>query len=134
MWVFEITTGNMYDSNGKLVSKGYAGGNCGKNPEGIDNPDDEGLKNIGPLPEGIYTFGTPVEHSQLGAFAIPLIPDPANNMLGRGGFYLHGDTVQYQAASEGCIIQPRPTRDACWASPDHQLQVVRVFSKVNTAA
>jgi hypothetical protein len=134
MWVFEITTGNMYDSNGKLVSKGYAGGNCGKNPEGINNPDDEGLKNIGPLPEGIYTFGTPVEHSQLGAFAIPLIPDPANNMLGRGGFYLHGDTVQYQSASEGCIIQPRPTRDACWASPDHQLQVVRVLSKVNTAA
>jgi len=37
MWVFEITTGNMYDSNGKLVSKGYAGGNCGKNPEGINN-------------------------------------------------------------------------------------------------
>ena len=96
--------------------------------------DDEGLKNIGPLPEGIYTFGTPVDHSHLGAFAIPLIPDPANNMLGRGGFYLHGDTVQYQAASEGCIIQPLPTRDACWASPDHQLQVVRVFSKVNTAA
>ena len=77
MWAFEITTGNMYDPNGKLVSSGYAGGNCGKNPEGIDNPDDEGLKNIGPLPEGIYTFGTPVEHSQLGAFAIPLIPDPA---------------------------------------------------------
>jgi hypothetical protein len=134
MWVFEITTGNMYDPNGKLVSNGYAGGNCGKNPEGIDNPDDEGLKNIGPLPEGIYTFGTPVDHSHLGAFAIPLIPDPANNMLGRGGFYLHGDTVQYQAASEGCIIQPLPTRDACWASPDHQLQVVRVFSQVNTAA
>jgi hypothetical protein len=128
MWTFAITTGSFYDPNGRFVSKGYAGGNCGKNPEGIDNPDMEGVKNIGPLPEGFYTFGVPVEHSQLGAFAIPLIPDAANDMKGRGGFFLHGDTTPPGKASEGCIVQPRPTRDAAHVSPDQRLQVVRTFT------
>jgi hypothetical protein len=126
-WTFEIRTGKFYDPDGKFVSKGYAGGNCGKNPEGIDNPDDEGLKNIGPLPEGLYTFGTPIPQSHLGKFAIPLIPDAANDMKGRSAFFLHGDTTPPGKASEGCIIQPRTTRDAAWASSDHQLRVVADF-------
>jgi len=126
-WLFEITTGDFYSPQGQFVSRGYAGGNLGKNPEGKDNPADEGLKNIGPLPEGFYTFGTPVEHSQLGAFAIPLIPDASNNMLGRGGFYLHGDTPIPGNASEGCVVQPPTTRHAAWDSPDHRLQVVAIF-------
>jgi Protein of unknown function (DUF2778) len=129
MWTFEITTGKVYDPDGAFVSKGYAGGNCGKNPEGVDNPDDEGLRNIGPLPEGLYTLGTPIQHSKLGVFAIPLIPDPSNDMKGRSDFFMHGDLAgEYQAASEGCIIQPRTTRDACWASTDHQIQVVKTFT------
>jgi hypothetical protein len=130
MWVFEISTGKMYDPNGAFYSNGYAGGNCGKNPEGVDNADDEGLKNIGPLPEGLYTFGTTVEHSQLGVFAIPLIPDPSNDMKGRGGFYMHGDVAgKYQAASEGCIIMPNVVRHTCWDSSDHQLRVVAVYEQ-----
>ena len=128
MWTFEITTGKFYDPTGAYVSTGYAGGNCGKNPEGIDNPADEGLKDIGPLPEGLYTLGTPVAHSQLGAFAIPLIPDPSNDMKGRGGFYLHGDTTPPGNASEGCIVQPLTTRNAVWQSADHQIQVVATLS------
>ena len=128
MWTFEITSGKWYDPLGHFVSRGYAGGNCGKDPEGINNPAMEGVKNVGPLPEGAYTFGPPVEHSQLGAFAIPLIPDSTNEMHGRGDFYLHGDTLAPKSASEGCIVQPRPTRDDAWASTDHRLQVVRVFN------
>jgi Protein of unknown function (DUF2778) len=128
MWTFEITSGKFFQPDGTFMSKGYAGGNCGKNPEGIDNADDEGFKNIGPLPEGMYTFGVPVLHSQLGVFAIPLIPDSTNDMKGRGGFYLHGDTAIPGNASEGCIVQPRPTRDAAWNSTDHQLRVVRTFT------
>ncbi len=128
MWTFEVTTGRWYDPKGVYVSTGYAGGNLGKNPDGKNNPADEGLKNIGPLPEGFYTFGTPVEHSQLGAFAIPLIPDAANDMKGRGGFYLHGDTNPPGNASEGCIVQGPDTRHAAWNSPDHHLQVVAIFT------
>lgn len=124
-WTFEIRTGKFYDPSGEFVSSAYAGGNVGKNPDGVNNPDDEGLKNIGPLPEGLYTCGEPVEHSKLGAFAIPLHPDPSNDMQGRGDFYLHGDTAALNhSASEGCIIAPRPTRNAVWASSDHQIQVV----------
>jgi|ERR1017187_5528529 hypothetical protein len=127
MWTFAIAAGLFYDPSGD-VSKAYSGGNCGKNPEGVNNPDDEGLKNIGPLPEGMYTFGAPVEHSQLGPFAIPLIPDSSNDMYGRGDFYCHGDLAgRYEAASEGCVILPRTVREAIAASPDRQLLVVRAL-------
>ena len=124
MWTFEQRTGNVRDPSGKLLAiTGYSGGNCGKNPEGKNNPDMQGVKGIGPLPRGIYTMQTPVDHTHLGPFAIPLLPDASNDMLGRGGFYIHGDTVPSGNASEGCIIVPRWVRNAMWASGE-QLQVV----------
>lgn len=122
-WTFEITTSKFYDPSGAVVSVGYAGGNCGKNPEGRNNAAMCSVKNIGPLPEGLYTLGIPVDHSRLGAFAIPLIPDSSNEMYGRGDFYMHGDTVPSGNASEGCIILPRSTREAAHASSDQRIQV-----------
>lgn len=122
-WTFEITTGKFYSPTGEVVSTGYAGGNCGKNPEGRNNPAMCSVKNIGPLPEGLYAMGEPVEHSHLGPFAIPLTPDPANEMFGRGDFFLHGDTTPSGNASEGCIIMPRTTRNAAHSSPDQKIQV-----------
>jgi hypothetical protein len=125
MWTYEQSTGKLYDPFGNLVSTGYAGGNCGNNPEGVNNPDLQAAKCVGPLPVGVYTFGTPEEGTHLGAFAIPLIPDPANNMFGRGSFFCHGDNTRGdQSASEGCIIQSHTTRAAMWASSDHQIQVI----------
>lgn len=124
-WTFEISTGNFFDPSGKFLSKGYAGGNCGKNPEGRNNPDMCNVHDIGPLPEGLYTMGEPVEHSHLGPFAIPLTPDAANEMFGRGDFYVHGDTTPSGNASKGCIVQPRATRNAAHASPDQRIQVVK---------
>src|SRR5579872_4479298 len=118
-WTYEITTGRFFNPDGEEVSRGYAGGDCGKRPEGRNNPDMCDVPNVGPLPPGYYTFGEPVEHSQLGAFAIPLTPDPENEMYGRRGFYLHGDTISAPGnASDGCIVQPRPTREAAHESPD----------------
>ena len=131
-WVYEIMSGNLYDPTGKFVYRGYSGGDQGRHPEGVNNPDDEGLKNIGPLPEGLYTFGTPVEHTHLGPYAIPLTPDPSNDMKGRSGFFMHGDTVAYHAASEGCIIMPKTVRENCKTSQDQQIHVVKQF--VNTVA
>lgn len=130
MFTFAIRTGKWYDPAGNHVSTGYAGGNCGLNPEGINNPDMTGVKNIGPLPVGIYTRGSVVMHSKLGIEAIQLIPDPANDMKGRGDFYLHGDTTPSGKASEGCIIQPRATRDAFLASTDDKIQVVADYVPV----
>ena len=127
MHTFEISTGNFYNPTGAFVSKAYAGGNCGKNPEGRNNAAMCSVKNIGPLPEGLYTMGAPVEHSHLGPFAIPLTPDPTNEMHGRGDFYVHGDTTPSGNASEGCIILPRAVREALHASPDTRIRVVRAL-------
>jgi len=124
-WKFEISSGKVFDPVGTLAGLGYAGGNKGQDPAGVNNPADESLKDIGPLPEGRYAFGEPVEHSQLGPFAIPLIPDPGNEMYGRGSFYIHGDTADLDhSASEGCLILARNVREEMWASPDHLIQVV----------
>lgn len=123
-WQYEIKTGTLYDPTGKKVWVGYAGGNCGLNPEAVNNPDFIKVAKVGPLCPGWYTFGTPVAESHLGPFAIPLTPDPSNDMFGRGDFYCHGDTVPSGKASEGCVIMPRFVRDAMWASTCHRLQVV----------
>lgn len=126
MWIFEISTGKLYDPQGQFVAKGYSGGNCGNDPEGLDNPKDQSLPDVGPIPEGLYTLGEPVLQSpRLGPFAIPLNPDTSNQMYGRSGFYCHGDSVKHPGcASEGCIIMPPQWREAMWNSQDHQLQVV----------
>lgn len=125
MWKYEQHTGKLFDPTGKYVALGYAGGDQGRHPEGINNTDMERVRSIGPLPRGLYTFQTPVEHSHLGPFAIPLLPDVANVMHNRGGFFIHGDLAKGppHSASEGCIILSRATRNAMWASPDHQLLV-----------
>ncbi|MGB8517035.1 MAG: hypothetical protein WCD45_04010, partial [Gallionella sp.] len=102
MWIFEQSTGKLYSKAGVCVATGYAGGNCGKNPEGKNNPAMQNVKSIGVLPQGIYSQGTPIIQSKLGPFAIPLIPDPANIMFGRGSFFCHGDTTPSGNASEGC--------------------------------
>lgn len=126
MWKYEQGTGRLFKPDGTIFAKGYAGGNEGKNKEGVNNPDLQCVHNVGPLPRGFYTLGQPVIQSHLGPFAIPLIPDKDNEMCGRGGFYCHGDRSNaFQAASEGCIIMPRAIRNAMWSSQDHELEVVK---------
>ena len=124
-WTFEISTGKMFDPAGKLAGVGYAGGDLGKRPDAVDNPADESIPDIGPLPEGLYMFGSLVfHHVKLGTYCFPLNPDKDNRMYGRSGFWVHGDTAVPGHASEGCIVQPYPTRVAMYESTDHVLQVV----------
>lgn len=123
MWTYEQKSGKL-SHNAEPVATGYAGGNCGLSPEGKNNPDMQNVPKVGPLPQGKYKFGTPVAQSHLGPFAIPLIPDPANEMFGRSDFFVHGDTTPGGNASEGCIIVPRYVRNAMAASPDQELEVV----------
>ena len=129
MWTFEQSTGKLYNKQGTLVTAhAYAGGNCGKSPEGKNNPDMQNVPKVGPLPCGLYTLGKVVLESHLGPFAIPLIPDPSNEMFGRGEFFIHGDTVPSGNASEGCLILPRELREEIYASHE-QLQVVKEFNQ-----
>lgn len=124
-WIYEQKTGRLFRPDGSLAATGYAGGNCGKNPEGKNNPELQNCKSIGPLPVGDYTICTPLLQSHLGPYAIPLIPAPGNEMFGRSGFFIHGDSIQNPgSASEGCIIVPRTVRGECWDSNDHSLRVV----------
>lgn len=124
-WTYKISTGELFDQDCKLVDKGYSGGNCGANPTGINNPDMCNVPKVGPLPTGTYARGNAVNHSQLGAFAIPLIPDKNNEMYGRSGFYMHGDTEACdKSASEGCIIVGPVARHTFYASTCDLLQVI----------
>jgi len=116
-WKFIITTGEMFTPEGKLLVAGYAGGNLGKNPEGINNPAMCSIHDIGPLPMGIYTFGQLFNpHPRVGAYAFELLPDVGNDMYGRSGFFCHGDTKTPRCASEGCIVLPRWAREAMYSS------------------
>jgi Protein of unknown function (DUF2778) len=124
MWRYEQSTGKLFDPSNIHIYTGYAGGNCGENPEGINNSNLQGVKCVGPLPTGKYTMGEVVLKSHLGPFAIPLIPFPENKMYGRGDFYIHGDTSKPRMASEGCIIMPHIVRVRMAGSPD---RIVEVF-------
>lgn len=124
MWTYVQTNGRLYTPDGTHAGTGYAGGNCGRNPEGINNHEKQHVRNIGPIPVGIYTKGQVVLKSHLGPFAIPLKPDKDNDMGGRGHFYMHGDTNPSGNASQGCIIQWRAVREDFYNSKEKRLKVV----------
>ena len=125
MWKFIQETGELLDPEGYYTAHGYSGGNGGKSPEGVNNPEMQNVKNVGPIPRGFYTFGEVVLKSHLGPYAIPLIPDKDNEMFGRSSFYVHGDRVTPpNSASDGCIIMPRDIRIKMYESKDHILEVV----------
>ena len=121
MWIYEQTSGRLLSPTGGLMSIGYSGFGSGKN-----NPNEENIRNVGPIPEGFYDMEPPEDSPVHGPFAIPLMPDTENVMYGRSGFMCHGDSVERPGqASAGCIIQPRFAREAMWNSTDHRLQVVK---------
>jgi len=126
-WLYEITTGKLFDPCGDKVASGYSGGNCGKVPEAVNDPAYCSVHATGPIPVGLYTHGLVVDHSQLGPFAIPLLPFQSNDMFGRGGLFMHGDNEQMnESASEGCIIMPFTVRKLFYNSTDNVLEVVAI--------
>jgi hypothetical protein len=123
-WKYFQRTGVLCDSQGCGKATGYAGGNCGKNPEGKNNPEMQNIPDVGPLPRGTYTMLAPVPHPKLGPLAIPLKPDPSNEMFGRGGFYCHGDSIENPGnVSEGCIVMPLWIRAMLATSQDRVIVV-----------
>lgn len=119
MWSYEQLTGRLRDGTGNLVGVGYSGKGVGKNA-----PSAQRVHNVGPIPRGEYRIQGPQDTVTHGPFVLPLIADPANEMFGRYGFLIHGDSVVTPGiASEGCIILARDVREAIWASVDHDLLV-----------
>lgn len=127
MNVFAIATGKFSNDAGDVLGIGYSGGACGKVPAAVNNVAYESVPNTGPLPEGLYTIGPPEDTVTHGPYVLRLTPDPANEMYGRSGFLLHGDSVVLagkRSASDGCIVLARDVREAIWASGDRDLQVI----------
>jgi hypothetical protein len=125
MWTYIQKTGQLFH-NGESVATGYSGYDDPQtSQEGKNNPDLENVADVGPIPVGNYAIGTPVDTVTHGPFVLPLTPDPANEMFGRAGFLMHGDSVvEPGTASRGCIIMGRPVRDQVAASGDNSLQVI----------
>jgi hypothetical protein len=120
-YVYAQDTGAMFDVRGVLLHRGYSG-----NHTGLNNPADEDVRAVGPLPCGLYTIGparNPIDH--LGPIALPLMPAVTNEMFGRSAFFIHGDNAAgNHSASDGCIIMPPDVRATIDRGYVRQLQVV----------
>jgi hypothetical protein len=108
--IYEQATGRMFlvqDGARDLIGTGYSGSEAhgGKN-----NPHAQCEKDIGPIPRGIYTIGAPFTGPS--PFSLRLTPDSNNDMCGRDGFLIHGDSIAHPGtASHGCIILNRTERN-----------------------
>ena len=103
-WLYVQSTGGLYRPDGSFCAQCYSG-----REEGLNNPAMQQVKDVGPLPVGIYGIGTVDEEK--GPLTIHLTPDPANTMFGRSGFLIHGDNhLANHTASEGCIVAPNGAR------------------------
>ena len=110
----------MLRPDGTILCEGYSGRGNFKN-----DPDSESLHNRGPIPEGRYFIGDPVDTLTHGPYVLPLTPAPDNLMFGRDGFLIHGDSItDLGNASEGCIILAHQYRVAISISGDYDLCVV----------
>lgn len=122
LWRYEIHTGRITladDQGAVFAASGWAGQGPGKN-----NPAMCSVHNVGPLPPGNYTIGDPFDDAHTGKYSMNLTPDPANNMMGRSGFRIHGANANDpDHSSEGCIIQMRPVRERIHASGCRNLEV-----------
>ena len=66
-----------------------------------------------------------MKHPHCGTYVIRLEPDPGNNMCGRSGFYIHGDSkMNSGTTSTGCIILDKKYREQMWNSNNKNLEVI----------
>lgn len=121
MWFYDQRTG-LLSHNGVRVARGYSGLGPAKN-----NPSWQDHRDIGPIPRGRYQISTPEcvdAPGPHGPYVLGLTPDPQNEMFGRAGFLIHGDSIAHPGtASHGCLILPRPIRSLIADSGDSQLTV-----------
>lgn len=121
---YEISTGTVR-RDGTLIGVGYSG-----QPECKNNPSKCSVHDHGPIPPGLYTIEPPRDTPTHGPYVLPLTPDSKNEMYGRSGFLIHGDSIAHPGtASHGCIILPRAVREAVHKSGDINLEVVPCHSQ-----
>jgi Protein of unknown function (DUF2778) len=117
MWIYRQSTGQLL----RLAGTGYSGHGAG-----VNQPDLQDVKMVGPIPRGRWTIGPAYSSSEKGALVLPLAPAIDTDTLGRSGFLIHGDLIGHvgeNLASEGCIILSHDIRAQIAASGDHDLLV-----------
>lgn len=124
MWIHVQDTGILIAPDLQIESHGYSG-----QPPWVNDPSAQAMHGLGPCPVGTYTLGIWVnDHPRLGKMVCPLLPDDTNEMFGRSGFFLHGDSLEHPGyASDGCLIHGRAARLSIKMSFDRRLEVVRTW-------
>lgn len=118
MYLYHQSTGSLF-KDGIKIGSGYSGFGAYKN-----KPEAQSLADLGPIPSGVYTIGAPFTDPEKGPLVMRLVPDPSNEMFGRAGFLIHGDSIKNPGtASHGCIILDHNLRQAIAFGPDRILEV-----------
>jgi len=117
--VYSQTSGTI-TLDGKMIGKGYSG-----HGKGLNNPDREKERNVGPIPAGEYSVGKVFKHDSKGPIVMRLTPT-GHTAHGRDGFLIHGDNPDgNKSASEGCIILGPEVRKKIADSGVTKLRVVK---------
>jgi hypothetical protein len=119
-WTYKQSTGELFQ-NGVLIADGYSG-----HGSGVNNPELQNIRNIGPIPQGEYVICDPMNPpDHLGPVAMALEPEPDTEMFGRDSFFIHGDNDEVNhTGSDGCIILPHEVRETISNSDDRLLEVI----------
>jgi hypothetical protein len=128
MWTYFSDTGEMLTPKGTTMGFGFAGHGAG-----LNNPAQQSVKGVGPLPVGDYKMTGWVEKDpRLGLGVIILEALDPTTQFGRDGFRIHGPVDwnthgmnAFLHSSDGCIcIGSTSSRYYIWTSMDRLLRVV----------
>ena len=115
MWTYHQLSGEL-ERDGIV---GYSGHDTCRN-----DPGKQDVPMHGPICRGRYAIGDPFDSQIHGPFVMRLTPAASNEMFGRSGFLMHGDSAAAPGtASEGCIVVGRCVRRSVVESGDRDLQV-----------
>jgi hypothetical protein len=118
-WTFCQSTGELLLGE-EAIGRGYSGAG-----EGLNAPEKEAVRNVGPIPAGEWIIGEPFEHETCGPLSMRLTPR-GHAANGRSGFLIHGDNARGdKSASRGCIILSRELRQKIADSGIRELVVVK---------
>jgi hypothetical protein len=119
-WTYAIRERALCWNDAPIYNGGYTG-----NGVGLNNPAEESVQGVGPLPEGRYHIAGLAADNDTGPFSLLLQPEAGTVMHGRAGFRIHGDNSRGNfSASHGCIVLPPQVRHQMWDSGDRELEVL----------
>ena len=121
MWIYQQSTGKLFDPKGVHIATGYSGSedDLGKNKQDLEHK-----RSVGPIQRRAWVMGDAYRSRKVGPIAIPLTPH-GHDARGRTYFRIHGDSVSRPGrASMGCMIFNRIMREQMSLSRDRLLTVI----------